>query len=90
MLFFTTSKFPANKNLSGRRGLRRVGVVACLIPSGAMEMCLPSYACVSPCTWRLCNGLMPLLFGPKDVLKFVSFELLLNRSRPNPFRAEEV
>jgi len=44
MLFFATSKFPANKNLSGRRGLRRVGVVAGSIPTGAMEMCLPSYA----------------------------------------------
>jgi hypothetical protein len=48
MLFFAASKFPANKNLSGPRGLRRIGVVASSIPTGAMEMCLPCYALCFP------------------------------------------
>jgi len=48
MLFFATLKFPANKNLSGPRGLRHTRVVAGSIPRGAMETCLPFYALCFP------------------------------------------
>jgi len=53
-------------------------------------MCLNCYALCFPMYMEALQWTRALLLGPKDVLQFVSFELLLNRSRPNPFRAEEV